>query len=84
MINALQEISNAPEGKYLNSLAPTVCKFLLSSYKDEGRSSISQYVYITHMHCNVARIRAPILLTFVFLLFLIYLNVHAHMQKMYV
>lgn len=36
MINALLELSNAPEGKYLNSLARTVCGFLLTYYKDEG------------------------------------------------
>ncbi|XP_073041088.1 protein ILITYHIA [Primulina eburnea] len=40
MINALQEISHAPEGKYLNSLAPTVCGFLLSCYKDEGNEEV--------------------------------------------
>lgn len=39
MINALQELSNAPEGKYLNSLSPTICGFLLSCYKDDGRMS---------------------------------------------
>ncbi|KAJ0080467.1 hypothetical protein Patl1_23082 [Pistacia atlantica] len=36
MINALQELSNAPEGKYLNSLSHTICNFLLSFYKTEG------------------------------------------------
>lgn len=36
MVNALQELSNATEGKYLNSLSLTICKFLLSCYKDEG------------------------------------------------
>ncbi|XP_009587833.1 protein ILITYHIA isoform X1 [Nicotiana tomentosiformis] len=36
MINALQELSNAPEGKHLNSLSKTICNFLLSCYKDDG------------------------------------------------
>lgn len=37
MINALQELANAPEGKYLSSLSPTICGFLLSCYKDDGK-----------------------------------------------
>lgn len=40
MINALQELSNAPEGKYLNSLSPTICGFLLSCYKDDGNEEV--------------------------------------------
>ncbi|KAH1083318.1 hypothetical protein J1N35_023079 [Gossypium stocksii] len=40
MINALLELSNAPEGKYLNSLARTVCGFLLTYYKDEGNEEV--------------------------------------------
>lgn len=36
-INALQELSNAPEGKYLTNLSPTICAFLLSCYKDDGK-----------------------------------------------
>ncbi|KAL3654018.1 eIF-2-alpha kinase activator GCN1 [Castilleja foliolosa] len=36
MINALREVSDAPEGKYFSSLSPTVCGFLLSCYKDDG------------------------------------------------
>lgn len=40
MINALQELSNASEGKYLNNLACTVCGFLLTSYKDEGNEEV--------------------------------------------
>ncbi|KAL7109894.1 hypothetical protein ACP275_06G203700 [Erythranthe tilingii] len=36
MINALREISYAPEGKYFSSLSPTVCGFLLSCYKEDG------------------------------------------------
>lgn len=37
MINALQELSNAPEGRYLNSLSPNICGFLISCYKDDGK-----------------------------------------------
>nr|XP_027089601.1 protein ILITYHIA [Coffea arabica] len=40
MINALQELSNAPEGKYLSSLTPTICSFLLSCYKDDGNEEV--------------------------------------------
>ncbi|PPD70698.1 hypothetical protein GOBAR_DD32423 [Gossypium barbadense] len=40
MINALLELSNAPEGKYLNSLARAVCGFLLTYYKDEGNEEV--------------------------------------------
>ncbi|KAK9206128.1 hypothetical protein WN943_016401 [Citrus x changshan-huyou] len=40
MVNALQELSNATEGKYLNSLSLTICKFLLSCYKDEGNEEV--------------------------------------------
>ncbi|XWS64789.1 hypothetical protein CRYUN_Cryun05aG0034000 [Craigia yunnanensis] len=40
MINALQELSNAAEGKYLNNLACTVCGFLLNCYKDEGNEEV--------------------------------------------
>jgi hypothetical protein len=36
MVSALQELSNAPEGKYLNSLSCSICMFLLSYYKDDG------------------------------------------------
>ncbi|GMN25829.1 hypothetical protein TIFTF001_001087 [Ficus carica] len=36
MINALQELSDAPDGKHLNSLSRTICSFLLSYYKEEG------------------------------------------------
>lgn len=38
MINALQEMCNAPDGKHINSLSRTLCSFLLSSYKDEGKN----------------------------------------------
>ncbi|KAF9610038.1 hypothetical protein IFM89_019766, partial [Coptis chinensis] len=40
MVNALQELSNAPEGKSLHSLAPTICSFLLSCYKDDGNEEV--------------------------------------------
>lgn len=40
MINALQELSNAPEGKYLSSLSPAICGFLLSCYKDDGNEEV--------------------------------------------
>lgn len=37
MVNAIQELSYA-DGKYLISLARTICNFLLSYYKDDGMS----------------------------------------------
>lgn len=40
MINALQELSDAPDGKHLNSLSRTICSFLLSYYKDEGNEDV--------------------------------------------
>ncbi|XP_024025150.1 protein ILITYHIA [Morus notabilis] len=40
MINALQELSNAPDGKHLNSLSRTICSFLLSCYKDDGNEEV--------------------------------------------
>ncbi|KAI9185460.1 hypothetical protein LWI28_007508 [Acer negundo] len=40
IINALQELSNAPEGKYVNRLSQTICNFLLSFYKDEGNEEV--------------------------------------------
>ncbi|XP_059665692.1 protein ILITYHIA isoform X2 [Cornus florida] len=40
MINALQELSNAPEGKCLNSLSATICGFLLSCYTDDGNEEV--------------------------------------------
>lgn len=48
MINALQELSNAPEGKYLNSLSPTICGFLLSCYKDDGNVLSDFLTLYTH------------------------------------
>ncbi|KAG2395291.1 Protein ILITYHIA-like protein [Vigna angularis] len=40
MVNAIQELSNAPDGKYLISLSRTVCDFLLSYYKDDGNEEV--------------------------------------------
>ncbi|RXH82519.1 hypothetical protein DVH24_036860 [Malus domestica] len=40
MINALQELCNAPDGKHLNSLSQTLCSFLLSCYKDDGNEEV--------------------------------------------
>ncbi|GLT64478.1 hypothetical protein SLA2020_369690 [Shorea laevis] len=40
MVSALQELSNAPEGKYLNSLSCSICVFLLSYYKDDGNEEV--------------------------------------------
>lgn len=41
MVNAIQELSNAPDGKYLISLSQTICDFLLSCYKDDGKHTWS-------------------------------------------
>ncbi|XP_071733980.1 protein ILITYHIA [Rutidosis leptorrhynchoides] len=40
MINALQELSKCPDGKYLSSLSLTVCKLLMTSYKDDGNEEV--------------------------------------------
>ncbi|KAK1290119.1 hypothetical protein QJS10_CPB18g01878 [Acorus calamus] len=40
MVNALQELSKAPRGKSLNSLAPSICTFLISCYKDDGSEEV--------------------------------------------
>ncbi|CAI9090959.1 OLC1v1025859C1 [Oldenlandia corymbosa var. corymbosa] len=40
MIDALRELSIAPEGRYLNTLSPTVCDFLLSCYKEDGNEEV--------------------------------------------
>ncbi|KAL6511298.1 eIF-2-alpha kinase activator GCN1 [Orobanche hederae] len=40
MINAIKELSNSPEGKYLTSLSPTICTFLLSCYKEDGNEEV--------------------------------------------
>ncbi|VFQ92643.1 unnamed protein product [Cuscuta campestris] len=40
MISALQEMSNASEGKYFTSLSRNVCSFLLCCYKDDGNEDV--------------------------------------------
>lgn len=40
MINAIQELSTCPEGKYLSSLSQSVCGLLLSTYKDDGNEEV--------------------------------------------
>ncbi|WCJ36197.1 eIF-2-alpha kinase activator GCN1 [Euphorbia peplus] len=40
MFNALQELSFAPEGKYLCSLSRTICGLLVSCYRDEGNEDV--------------------------------------------
>ncbi|KAL4637783.1 hypothetical protein ACB092_03G100700 [Castanea dentata] len=40
MVNALQELSNAPEGKYVNGLSRAICVFLLTYYKDDGNEEV--------------------------------------------
>ncbi|KAL6583511.1 eIF-2-alpha kinase activator GCN1 [Orobanche minor] len=40
MINAIKELSNSPEGKYLTSLSPTICTFLLSCYKEDVNEEV--------------------------------------------
>ncbi|XP_077210374.1 protein ILITYHIA-like isoform X1 [Tasmannia lanceolata] len=40
MINALQELSKALGGKTLNSLAPSICGFLMSCYRDDGSEEV--------------------------------------------
>lgn len=40
MVNAIQELSNAPDGKYLINLSQTICDFLLSCYKDDGNEEV--------------------------------------------
>ncbi|XP_027348848.1 protein ILITYHIA isoform X2 [Abrus precatorius] len=40
MVNAIEELSNAPDGKYLISLSRTICDFLLSFYKDDGNEEV--------------------------------------------
>lgn len=40
MITALQELSVAPEGKYIKSLSQSICSFLLNCYKNEGNEEV--------------------------------------------
>ncbi|KAJ8616836.1 hypothetical protein MRB53_036208 [Persea americana] len=40
MINAVQELSKAPAGKSLNFIAPSICTFLISFYRDDGSEEV--------------------------------------------
>ncbi|XP_050224461.1 protein ILITYHIA [Mercurialis annua] len=40
MFNVIQELSYAPDGKYLSKLSVTICGFLLSCYKNEGNEEV--------------------------------------------
>jgi hypothetical protein len=40
MLNAVQELASAPEGKYIGSLSRTICSFLIACYKDEGNEDV--------------------------------------------
>ncbi|KAL4557543.1 hypothetical protein LXL04_035724 [Taraxacum kok-saghyz] len=40
MINAIQELSKCPDGKYLSSLSQSVCGLLLTTYKDDGNEEV--------------------------------------------
>ncbi|CAI0433676.1 unnamed protein product [Linum tenue] len=40
MFNSLRDLSYGPDGKYLNNISCTVCRFLLSCYKDEGNEDV--------------------------------------------
>ncbi|XP_062006271.1 protein ILITYHIA [Rosa rugosa] len=40
MINALQELCNAPDGKHLNRLSQTSCNYLQSCYKEDGNEEV--------------------------------------------
>ncbi|KVI07286.1 Armadillo-like helical [Cynara cardunculus var. scolymus] len=54
MINALQELSRCPEGKYLGSLSLSVCDLLLTSYKDDGNEEV-KHACLTALASWVAR-----------------------------
>lgn len=38
MFKSLQELSKFPGGKLMDNVASSVCSFLLSSYKEDGKS----------------------------------------------
>ncbi|KAK9919347.1 hypothetical protein M0R45_027946 [Rubus argutus] len=40
MINALQELCNAPDGKHLNRLSQTSCNYLRSCYNEDGNEDV--------------------------------------------
>ncbi|KAK9146319.1 hypothetical protein Sjap_006222 [Stephania japonica] len=46
MMNALQELSNNPDGKLMNSLAPSICSYLLSCYKDDGNEEVKLAILV--------------------------------------
>lgn len=54
MINALQELSRCPEGKYLGSLSLSVYGLLLTSYKDDGNEEV-KHACLTALASWVAR-----------------------------
>ncbi|KAJ8770180.1 hypothetical protein K2173_011515 [Erythroxylum novogranatense] len=54
MFNTLQELSHAPEGKYIQSLCRTVCGFLLTCYKDEGNEEVKLAI-VSALACWVVR-----------------------------
>lgn len=60
MVNALQELSNAPEGKYVNGLSRAICVFLLSYYKDDGNLSV---LIIFFLFINLIQFMFSFLLT---------------------
>ncbi|KAJ9546026.1 hypothetical protein OSB04_025733 [Centaurea solstitialis] len=54
MINALEELSRCPDGKYLGSLSLSVCGLLLTSYKDDGNEEV-KHACLTALASWVAR-----------------------------
>lgn len=54
MVSALQELSNAPAGKYLNSLSSSICMFLLSYYKEDGNEEVKLAI-LSAIACWAAR-----------------------------
>ncbi|KAK7258608.1 hypothetical protein RIF29_24189 [Crotalaria pallida] len=40
MVNAIQELANAPDGKYIISLSHKICDFLLLYYKEDGNEDV--------------------------------------------
>ncbi|KAL5712127.1 eIF-2-alpha kinase activator GCN1 [Ranunculus cassubicifolius] len=47
MIHAVQALSNTPEGKSMNNIAPTISSFLLSCYKDDGNEEVKLAVLLS-------------------------------------
>lgn len=46
MMSAIEELSKSHEGKLLSKLAPSISSFLLSCYKEDGKTLLS-FVYIS-------------------------------------